>query len=398
MKYLENKRVNTGRQPEIDMAKGVGIISMILIHAFQECAPKSEGILRTTPAVYNGLFGAGVFIVCTGIGMRYSRHQEPKDYAARGIALLTIAQLVNLLRNALPALAAFRLTGERVFIPLMLDVFNSDILSFFGLSFLLMALLKRLKLRDGTILAIGLAMNLLTTLLASVMRSPEAYWPHRIQSLFFLTDDALFPLGIHFVMVAFGYLIGGIYPYIADKDRMANRVLLSCIPISVIYITLRMNVPFPLMPPYILEEEPTVGLDSAVLCLNTLILLGIMYKISRLTGGRVPAFISHLSKHINSYYCVSEVLIGVTMVTLLAARGELMRGQWMPFLFGLLVIAVCYFCIEFNERHLHFTIAGLQGSRRMVVYAAIWIASLSLAFYGLSKVTDPSELISHFAW
>ena len=213
MKYLENKRVNTGRQPEIDMAKGVGIISMILIHAFQGCAPESEGILRTTPAVYNGLFGAGVFIVCTGIGMRYSRHQEPKDYAARGIALLTIAQLVNLLRNALPALAAFRLTGERVFIPLMLDVFNSDILSFFGLSFLLMALLKRLKLRDGTILAIGLAMNLLTTLLASVMRSPEAYWPHRIQSLFFLTDDALFPLGIHFVMVAFGYLIGGIYPY-----------------------------------------------------------------------------------------------------------------------------------------------------------------------------------------
>ena len=272
MKYLENKRVNTGRQPEIDMAKGVGIISMILIHAFQECAPESEGILRTIPAVYNGLFGAGVFIVCTGIEMRYSRHQEPKDYAARGIALLTIAQLVNLLRNALPALAAFRLTGERVFIPLMLDVFNSDILSFFGLSFLLMALLKRLKLRDGTILAIGLAMNLLTTLLASVMRSPEAYWPHRIQSLFFLTDDALFPLGIHFVMVAFGYLIGGIYPYIADKDRMANRVLLSCIPISVIYITLRMNVPFPLMPPYILEEEPTVGLDSAVLCLNTLIL------------------------------------------------------------------------------------------------------------------------------
>ena len=92
------------------------------------------------------------------------------------------------------------------------------------------------------------------------------------------------------------------------------------------------------------------------------------------------------------------MLIGVTMVTLLAVRGELMRGQWMPFLFGLLVIAVCYFCIEFNERHLRFTIAGLQGSRRMVVYAAIWIASLSLAFYGLSKVTDPAELISHLAW
>ena len=396
MKYLSSEKVNTGRQPEIDILKAICVISMIFIHTVQGCAPGSKGILLDIIIWFNGLFGLGVFIVCAGIGMRYSRHQEPKDNAIRGVALLTISQLVNLLRSAIPGLAAFLITGDHMFIPYMLDVFTSDVLTFFGLSFLLMALLKKLKLRDGWILAIGLAMNQLTTLLSGVIKIPEAFWSHRILGLFILTDDALFPLGIHFVMVAFGYLIGGIYPYISDKDKMANRVLLSCIPISVIYITLRMNVPFPMMPEYILEDEPTVGLDSVVLCLNVLILLFIVYKICRLTNGKIPAFLSHLSKNVNSYYCICEVLIGNTMLILLSVFGRSMQTQWMPYLFTLLVLAVCYLCITFNARFIHFTINGLQGSKRMIVYTAIWIVSLTMVFYALSKVTDPADMMTHF--
>ncbi len=272
------EKVNTGRQPEIDILKGICIIGLIFIHTVQECAPDSKGIILDIIVYFAGLFGLGVFIVCTGIGMRYSRHQEPKDYAIRGIALLTISQLVNLLRSGIPGLAAFLITGDHMYIPFMLDIISSDILTFFGLSFLLMALLKKLKLKDGWILAIGLVMNQLTTLLYNVIKMPESFWPHRLWGLFILTDDALFPLGIHFVIVAFGYLIGGIYTYILDKDRLAKRVFLICIPISVVYFILRMSVPFPLMPEYIIEDEPTVGLDSVFLCLNVLILLFIVYN------------------------------------------------------------------------------------------------------------------------
>lgn len=397
MNYLANEKVNTGRQPEVDMAKGISIIYMVLIHAFYAFAPDCSGILRSITDFLQRFLGAGGFIICAGIGMRYSRHQEPKDIAGRGIALLTISQLVNLLRSGLPALAACRITGDKMFIPFILDVFTSDVLTFFGLSFLLMALLKMLKLRDGWILAIGLAMNLLSTLLPSVIKTPDAFWPHRILNLFIQTDDALFSLGTHFLMLSFGYLVGGIYPYIADKGRMANRVLLICIPLSLIYIVLRVNVPFPLMPPYLLDEEPTTGLDSVLLCLNVLIFLSILYKFSRLTGGRVPAFLNHMSRHINSYYCISDVLIGTAMIILLAVRGESMQGQLMPFLLGLLVLAVCYLCIEFNERYIHFTITGLRGAKRKIVYTAIWIVSLALVCYGLSMVTDPAELISYFA-
>ncbi len=69
----------------------------------------------------------------------------------------------------------------------------------------------------------------------------------------------------------------------------------------------------------------------------------------------------------------------------------------MPLLCGLLVVAACYFFIEINRKYIHFTLNGLQGSTRIIVYSAIWIASLVLAFYALSLVRDPVDLISPLA-
>ena len=394
MKLIADKAVNTGRQPEMDMAKALLILLMILLHAFQALSADSNGVILNFLGNWAGLFSGGVFLAYMGIGMRYSRHQDPKSNVVRGIALLTISQLVNLLRLGIPGLVAFHAAGDRQFIPYMLDVIQSDILTCAGLSFLFMALLKKLELRDGWILAVGIGMNLLMIPIANLIKTPEAFWPNRILNLFIHTENALFPLGTYFVFVAFGYLVGGLYTRITDKNRLANRILLIGLPISVIYVVLRLNVPFPLMPAYILAVEPSLGPDGAVACLNSLILLAVMYKISRLTGGKIPSFMNHLSKNINRYYCIHDVLIGTASVTLLASGVGLMRGEWLPLLSGLLVLAACYFFIEINRKYIHFTLNGLKGSTRVIVYSAIWIASLALAFYALSLVRDPVDLIS----
>lgn len=376
------------------MSKAVCIILMIMLHAFDQLAHVNDGIMMTFLHSSAGFLGAGAFMICMGIGMRYSRHQDPMSNVTRGIALLTVSQLVNLLRVALAALIAFRMTGERLYIPLMLEIIQSDIMTFAGMAFLFMALLKWLRLGDGWILAIGFVMNLLMIPLSLVIETPEAFWPHRILNLFIVSDDALFPLGSHFVFVAFGYLIGGIYPRIRDKDGLSGRVLMICLPISVIYILLRMNVPFPMLQAYLPENEPSLGPDAVFVCLNTLILLSIMYRICRITGSGIPGFMKHLSKHINRYYCVSEVLIGSSIMICLIFEIELSMGQWMAFLFGVLVIIVCFLCIECNARYIHLTLTGLQGMRRVIVYTLIWAASLALAFYALAQVTDSSEIIS----
>ena len=397
MKLLADKTVNTGRQPEIDMAKAACIFLMIILHAYLGFPQDNESVIGRFLGNWAGLLGAGAFMVYMGIGMRYSRHQDPKSNAVRGIALLTISQFLNLLRSGIPGLVAFHATGDRQFIPFMLDVIQSDIITFAGLAFLLMALLNKLKLRDGWILAIGIVMNLLMIPLVNLIETPEAFWPNRILNLFIQTKNCMFPLGVYFVFVAFGYLIGGLYTRISDKNRMANRILLICLPISVIYVTLRLNVPFPLMPVYNLPYEPSLGPDGADVCLNSIILLAVMYKISRLTGGKIPSYVNHLSKNINRYYCIHDVLLCQAVVIFLATATELTQAQWLPLLAGLLVLAACYFFIEINRKYIHFTLNGLQGSTRIIVYSAIWIVSLVLAFYALSLVRDPVDMISPLA-
>lgn len=397
MKFLADQTVNTGRQPEIDMAKAASIFVMIILHAYQGLSSGGEGAVLSFLEWWAGIFGAGTFMICMGIGMRYSRHQDPGSTAVRGIALLTVSQALNLLRFAIPGLAAFHATGDRQYIPFMLEVIQNDIMTFAGLAFLLMALLKKLKLRDGWILAIGAVMNWLMIPLAKIVPTPEAFWPNRILNLFIQTENSMFPLGSHFMFVAFGYLIGGLYTRIPDKNRMANRILLVCLPVTVVYVALRLHVPFPLMPEYVLADEPSLGPDGADVCLNALLLLVVMYKISRMTGGKVPHFVSHLSKNINRYYCIHDVLIGTASIILMEACGALLQGQWLPLLFGLLVAAACYVLIEINRKYIHFTLNGLQGSTRVIVYSAIWVVSLLLAFYALSMVRDPADIVSPLA-
>ena len=331
-------------------------------------------------------------MIFMGISMRFSRHQDSKNLVTRGIALLTVSQLKNLLIDCIPGLIAYRLSGSDLFFEMMLGAMQSDILTFAGLAFLLMALLKETKMRDEWILLLGVVMNFLMIPVANAVISPENYWVNRILGMFIVTADALFPLCQHFVFAAFGYLIGGFYTRITDKEALAKRVLMICVPIVTVYFALRFSVPFPFLPEYIPEDEPALGTDALAVCMDTLILIAVMYKISARIG-RTPAFVNHLSRHINSYYCISDVLSGCARALLLVLTGEFLQSSLIPFLLGLLVTAACYFLIEINEKYIHFTISGLRGTKRIIVYAAIWAASIGITLYVLGLIPNVSEMI-----
>ena len=248
-------------------------------------------------------------------------------------------------------------------------------------------------MRDEWILLLGVVMNFLMIPVAAAEIFPENYWVNRILGMFIVTADALFPLCQHFVFAAFGYLIGGFYTRITDKEALAKRVLMICVPIVTVYFALRFSVPFPFLPEYIPEDEPALGTDALAVCMDTLILIAVMYKISARIGGKAPAFVNHLSRHINSYYCISDVLSGCARALLLVLTGEFLQSSLIPFLFGLLVTAACYFLIEINEKYIHFTMSGLRGTKRIVVYAAVWAASIGITLYVLKLIPNVSEMI-----
>lgn len=385
---LSKERINTGRQPEIDMFKAFCVVCMILEHTYECCAAEANPILNALEWIC-AFTGAAAFMICMGLGMRYSRHQGARDYLARGFELLTVGQLLNLMRNALPNLIAWWATGEQFFIANALLVIQSDILTFAGLAFMLLAGLKVLRVPDAGVLGLGLGLNVLGWQLSNALKSPPNYLLSQLLGFLVRTDaEAYFPLCSYFVFVAFGYWLGGVYPRIADKRRLSERVLAVGLPVCTAWYALRLTVDMPGLPEFNSDLQYILlpGPDAAALCLTAAVILAALYRLSLRMGGRTPVAVDHLSRHINQYYCVSYVLIMPMRTLLMATRGELMPGGLLPTLYGLLVLAACYCIIEWNEKHLRFGIVTLRGKRRIVAHAAIWAATFAVVAYAYPRI------------
>ncbi len=349
MGYFAKENVNKGRQPEIDCLKAFCIVCMILLHTYEDLATVPAGPLYAFLDFACIFLGAGAFMICMGIGMRYSRNQTPKNYLLRGFEILTVGQLLNLARNALPNLIAWWIKGEQIFIANSLLVIQADILSFAGIAFMLLALLKKLRVPDAAILLLGLAMNLIGLPLYNAMKSPSNFLLSQLLGYFVLTDaESYFPLCAYFFFVAFGYFIGGLYPRIADKEGLSTRVLLIGLPVCVAYYALRMNGLIPFLPEfgsdiaYVLNPGP----DAVASCLASLVALAAFYK----------------------------------------PRGSLMPGLLLPTLYGFFVLAACRFIIDWNEKYLHFGIVKLKNPKRAAAFIAIWVATVAVVAYAYPRI------------
>lgn len=389
MGYFAKENVNKGRQPEIDCLKAFCIVCMILLHTYEDLATEPAGPLYAFLDFACIFLGAGAFMICMGIGMRYSRNQTPKNYALRGFEILTVGQLLNLARNALPNLIAWWIKGEQIFIANSLLVIQVDILSFAGIAFMLLALLKKLRVPDAAILLLGLVMNVIGLPLYKAMKSPSNFLLSQLLGYFVLTDaESYFPLCAYFFFVAFGYFIGGLYPRIADKKGLSTRVLLIGLPVCVAYYALRMNGLIPFMPTfgsdiaYVLNPGP----DAVASCLASLVALAAFYKLTDLAGGKLPGFVAHLSRNINQYYCVSYLFILPVQTILIAARGSLMPGLLLPTLYGFFVLAACRFVIDWNDKYLHFGIVKLKNPKRAAAFIAIWVATVAVVIYAYPRI------------
>jgi uncharacterized membrane protein len=106
--------VNNGRQPELDMAKGLAIVFMVWTHVFEELSPGSEGVMvMLVRNILGGPFAAPIFMICMGIGISYSKKSSPQKLLHRGIGLFGTGLLLNMFRFVVPDLLKYALTNDR---------------------------------------------------------------------------------------------------------------------------------------------------------------------------------------------------------------------------------------------------------------------------------------------
>ena len=360
---------------------------MVFVHAFESVAEDPAGIFHFF-RVGETLTGAASFMLCMGWGMQYSRSMNLKTYVHRGIELLTVGQLLNIIRDSIPTLIGYWITGEQAYIANVLVV-QTDILTFAGFAYLFMGLLLRLRVPHKGILGLGVIMNAAAFALSKVFRTTGVYALDQLLGFFIVTEaESYFPLCSYFIFVAFGYVLGDVYKHIRDKDGLSTRVLQICLPVVVAYYVLRFCVPLPLLPEFNTIEQYIMNplSDAWVNCFMAVCWMAIFHKLIKRRDGKAPYIAMHLSLYVNSYYCISYTFYTPMATLLTATTGGVLPGTWLPFLYGVLVFIACYFIINWNEKHLHFGIARLKGRRRMVVFAVIWLLTVAICIYAYPRI------------
>ena len=378
--------VNTGHQPEFDYIKTLGVLMIVVSHLYIEF---SIGYLLIILQDLGIIITAASLMFPMGVGMKYSRHHEIKSYAIRGITLLTLAQYFNLLRDCLPNLIAWWATGKDNFISRALLVMRGDILTFAGLSHLFIALMKKMKLSDVSILIIGIIMNFIAYPLFKIMKFPSNFLLSQFLGYFVMTDaESYFPLFGYFIYVAFGNWIGGIYKKICNKDKFYNRIFIICFPIVIIYHYFRKTNKIPLLPEYNSYEHYSLspGPDAIHRLMSHMALLAIFYKIDKILG-KTPYFIIHCGKYLNQYYMISYIITMQLNIFLKAFGGDKYTSEIKNI--DLLVVIISFSCrilIDMNDKYIHFTITTLKNPMRTIVFSLIWIITILSVFYIYPKV------------
>ena len=312
-------QTNINRQIEFDYAKTLAIFFMVIIHVVEEM---SHVEFEALPAGFweNFIqFGAGplaapVFIFAMGVGIVYSRKQEPIQLFKRGLKLWGVALALNICRDVIPRLIVCLISGSapewEVF---RYQLFNIDILHFAGFAFMLTALLKKLKIPTLAYIPIGIIMQVIGNELSLVFQ--PAGVPEILLSYIFDTggDLACFPLLNWYTSLAIGIVAGTVIQKYSDKLNMLYSIgfwVGGSILIGFIFACHYYDVDIRLF--HALYEDAFYGQTFFHFMYNTLVIiieLSLIHLITR-KWDRDLGFASFCGSNLTTIYVIQWMFVG----------------------------------------------------------------------------------------
>ena len=338
---------NTERRHEFDYAKTLAIFFMVIIHVMEEMSHVS---FEALPAGFweNFIqFGAGplaapVFIFSMGIGIVYSRHQEPEQLFRRGVKLLLAALALNICRDVIPRLIVCMISGSAMDPEVLrYQLFNIDILHFAGLAFMLTALFKKLKVPVLALVPIGIIMQILGNELALVF-APTGVAEILLSYIFDTGGDlACFPILTWYLSLAVGILAGTIIKKYSDKLNLVYSIGFwggVSLLLGFLFACHYYEVDIRLF--HALYEDAFYGQTFFHFLYNTLIIvieLSIIYLIIRRWNKDLPS-VTFCGNNLTTIYVVQWMIIG--WMTSFQDYLNLDPGMEMSVVLGILIALV----------------------------------------------------------
>ena len=347
---FSDEKVNTGRQIELDIAKGLSIIFMVFINFLILVGDFNH----STSFIYNILFAdvlggpcpAPIFMFCMGVGIVYSRHSQWDTMIKRGCILYLTGILVNLFEYVLPYFTSGSLLGrwDLYHIHGGLIFFFCGILIFAGLSFVLIGILKKFELSNKWLIIIALAMSLIGSLLRCVDFGTPVL---NIFIGYFIgtnTEYTAFPLFNWFIFPISGLIWGQYFIRVKNKAQFFKYW-----PIFIILVIIYFGLSPTLWGKELFSSRGVLyyymtTLD-AILCIIYIHgVMGLCYYLAKYLPDRINKVFSTLSSNINRIYIGQSFFIPLTIIGLAYIFKDILFTDLTCAIFSILILIVSTAC------------------------------------------------------
>ena len=346
------KEVNTGRQFEIDVAKAMAVLFMIGVHTFEQLTDMKNVTLYRIVEFLGCPPAAGVFMFAMGIGMVYTKHDSPAEFARRGGKLILMGIVLNFFRETVLVLAGkiFAIANAWDDESILRTMLLIDILQFAGMAYLITALFKRLKMKPWMILAAAILLNAVGILFSgSGAALPDAV-QDIIGSCVFTAVEPAFPAFQWYVYPALGLCFAYLLRHVTDKKAFYTRMLfLGASVLAAVTLGCRVAgvrvLDFFMTSAYYAQAPLT-----CLWCLSVVaVCIPLSYLLSLVLKGKAKTAVQYISSKVNTIYIIQWLVITYSIALLVLFDIDALPSVWgVPL--GLVVTAVSILlCMLWNK-------------------------------------------------
>ena len=315
--------VNTGRQHELDVAKGFIIIFMALSHAIEILGWFFD------PALSDGFFWHGfdmvikgsapIFMFCLGISLSYTRRQSAKDLLNRALMTAWYVVLLEIARTVIPCFIEWLIFRDFEALAYANEIVCVDILQFATMAFFAFALLKKLKVGFVPMLLISAVLSVAGQLLQGVATGSVVI--DRVLGFFWNTNPtAFFPFFNWFIAPVIGYGLGKMWLRLTDKATFFRIVTPISLVITVAYYAAMMLT----HEWYFFSGGDYCGiglLDVLFMLVIFFLVVGGCYYLGRISTS-LGRFFASMGARITSVFCIHWTIYCFLYLALVCIVGD----------------------------------------------------------------------------
>lgn len=309
---FSKEKINNGRQLELDIARGLAVLFMIIIHAQIYFA--NANTLDTYFADFNDFTGdipaAPMFMFLLGVGINYTRKNDPALMFKRGLGLIFTGYILNFVRGFVPSIIqAYNLADIDYLYEAITELLYVDILQFSGLAMIMFGVFKKFNFKTTKIAITAIVLALLNLVMLNV-KTDNAIISAFTGLFWGSNENTFFPFLTWMFYPIAGYIFGGFLIRCTDKKKF---YVISAIISAIVFFggTYLFNIVFEI--PNGLTSD--IGYYQHFITDNITFTGFVILEISILSfiAPFVPKFLqkiaSRWSKNVTTIFCIHWVIV-----------------------------------------------------------------------------------------